>query len=64
MENANSGFASSLNEHINKMNSILARLTSVGFKFGDEVQVLLLISSLPNGWSGTVIAVTSLAGPY
>jgi len=53
----------SIAEHINKMNSILARLTSVGIKFDDEVQALLLLSSLPNSWSGTVTAVTSLAGP-
>jgi len=33
---------SSVTEHINKMNSILARLTSVGIKFDDEVQALLL----------------------
>jgi len=36
----------SVTEHINKTTSILARLTSVGIKFDDEVQVLLLLSSL------------------
>ncbi|VFQ84433.1 unnamed protein product [Cuscuta campestris] len=50
-------------EHINKLNSILARLSLVGIKFDDEVQALLLLSSLPNSWSETVTAVTSLAGP-
>jgi len=54
---------SSVTEHINKMNSILARLTSVGIKFNDEVQVLLLISSLPDSWSETVIVVTCSARP-
>ena len=44
------------------MNSILVKLTPVGIKFYDEVQVLLLISSLPNNWSKTVTAVTSSAG--
>jgi len=44
------------------MNSILARLTSVGIKFDDEVQALLLISSLPGSASGTVTIVTSSAG--
>jgi len=48
VENANWGFASSVTKHINKMNSILAKLTSVGIKFDDEVQTLLLISSLPD----------------
>jgi len=36
---------------------------SVGIKFDDEVQALLLISSLPDSWSRSVTAVTSLAGP-
>ena len=41
---------------------ILARLTSVGIKFDDEVQALLLLLSLPNSWSGTVTTITSTAG--
>ena len=41
---------------------ILARLTSVGIKFDDEVQALLLLLSLPNSWSGTVTTITSSAG--
>ncbi|VFQ90409.1 unnamed protein product [Cuscuta campestris] len=53
----------SVTEHINKMNSILTRLASVKIKFDDEVQVLLLLSSLPDSWSGTVTAVTSSVGP-
>ncbi|VFQ74176.1 unnamed protein product [Cuscuta campestris] len=53
----------SVTEHINKLNSILARLLSVGIKFDDEVQALLLLSSLPDTWSGTNTAVTSSAGP-
>jgi len=32
---------------------------SVGIKFDDEVQALLLLLSLPDSWSGTVTAVTS-----
>ncbi|VFQ77053.1 unnamed protein product [Cuscuta campestris] len=38
----------SVTEHINKLNSILARLALVGIKFDDEVQALLLLSSLPD----------------
>ena len=41
---------------------ILARLTSVGIKFDDEVQALLLLLSLPDSWSGMITAVTSSAG--
>jgi len=59
VENANRGFASSITEHINM---ILARLTSVGIKFDDEVQALLLLLSLSDSWSGTVTTVTSSAG--
>ena len=53
---------SSVTVHINNMNSILSRLESVQIKFEDEVQALLLLSSLPDSWSGTVTAVTSSAG--
>ena len=41
------------------MNSILARLMSVGIKFDDEVQALLLLLYLPDSWSGMVIAISS-----
>jgi len=53
---------SSVTEHINKLNSILARLVSVDIKFEDEVQALLLLSSLPDSWSGTVTAISSSSG--
>ena len=53
---------SSVTKHINKTNSILARLMSVGIKFDDEVQALLLLSFLPDSWSGTVTAITSSTG--
>ncbi|KAM0060946.1 putative RNA-directed DNA polymerase [Helianthus debilis subsp. tardiflorus] len=49
----------SVTAHINNLNSILSRLVSVNIKFDDEVQALLLLSSLPDSWSGTVTAVTS-----
>ncbi|MFS7970494.1 putative RNA-directed DNA polymerase [Helianthus anomalus] len=49
----------SVTEHINKLNSILARLASVGIKFEDEVQALLLLSSLLDSWSGTVTMISS-----
>ncbi|KAJ0941738.1 putative RNA-directed DNA polymerase [Helianthus annuus] len=51
----------SVTTHINNLNSILSRLVSVNIKFDDEVQALLLLSSLrlPDSWSGTVTAVSS-----
>ncbi|VFQ84128.1 unnamed protein product [Cuscuta campestris] len=53
----------SVTEHINKLNSILSRLASVGIKFDYEVQALLLLSSLPDSWSRTATAVTGSVGP-
>ncbi|GKC58160.1 retrovirus-related pol polyprotein from transposon TNT 1-94, partial [Tanacetum coccineum] len=52
----------SVTDHVNEFNSIISRLVSVDIKFEDEVQVLLLLSSLPDSWSGTVIAVSSSTG--
>ncbi|GJS65089.1 putative RNA-directed DNA polymerase [Tanacetum coccineum] len=49
-------------DHVNEFNSILSRLMSVDIKFDDEVQALLLLSSLPESWSGTVTAVSGSTG--
>nr|GEW43891.1 retrovirus-related Pol polyprotein from transposon TNT 1-94 [Tanacetum cinerariifolium] len=46
----------SIADHVNEFNSILSRLVSVDIKFDDEVQALLLLSSLPESWSCTVTA--------
>ncbi|KAD7116805.1 hypothetical protein E3N88_04073 [Mikania micrantha] len=46
----------SVTAHINNFNTIISRLVSVDIKFDDEVQALLLLSSLPESWSGTVTA--------
>ncbi|VFQ93355.1 unnamed protein product [Cuscuta campestris] len=48
--------------HINQFNSVITQLGSVGIKFDDELQALLLLSSLPDSWSGTVTAVSSASG--
>ncbi|KAI3791341.1 hypothetical protein L2E82_05105 [Cichorium intybus] len=53
---------SSIMVHINNLNSILSRLSSVGIKFDNETQASLLLASLPDSWSGTVTAVTSSVG--
>ncbi|KAI3784421.1 hypothetical protein L1987_43520 [Smallanthus sonchifolius] len=49
---------SSVTDHINVFNSHLRRLSSVNFKIDDELQACLLLSSLPDSWSGTITAVT------
>ncbi|GJV87367.1 hypothetical protein Tco_1531305 [Tanacetum coccineum] len=48
----------SVADHVNEFNSILSRLMSVDIKLDDEVQALLLLSSLPESWSDTVTAVS------
>ncbi|GJS67646.1 hypothetical protein Tco_0682210 [Tanacetum coccineum] len=45
-------------DHVNAFNSILSRLMLVDIKFDGEVQALLLLSSLRESWSGTVITVS------
>ncbi|GKE59775.1 hypothetical protein Tco_1510142, partial [Tanacetum coccineum] len=40
----------SVADRVNEFNSILSRLMSVDIKFDDEVQALLLLSSLPESW--------------
>ena len=52
----------SVTDHVNEFNTILSRLVSVNIKFDDEIQALLLLSSLPESWSGTVTAVSSSTG--
>ncbi|KAK1427362.1 hypothetical protein QVD17_16045 [Tagetes erecta] len=48
-----------MTEHINNLNSILSRLSSVKMKFDDETRAVLLLSSLPDSWSETVTVVTN-----
>jgi hypothetical protein len=60
--NMRMGEGDSVTNHINNINSILSRLESVGIKFDDEVQALLLLSSLPDSWSGAVTGVSSSVG--
>ncbi|GJU45327.1 putative ribonuclease H-like domain-containing protein [Tanacetum coccineum] len=48
----------SVANHVNEFNSILSRLMSVDIKLDDEAQALLLLSSLPESWSGTVTVVS------
>ncbi|GJV84977.1 retrovirus-related pol polyprotein from transposon TNT 1-94 [Tanacetum coccineum] len=52
----------SVADHLNGFNLILSRLMSVDIKFDDEVQALLLLSSLPESWSGTLTSISGLTG--
>ncbi|KAF5800225.1 putative RNA-directed DNA polymerase [Helianthus annuus] len=53
---------SSVADHINEVNSILSRLATVGMKLDDDTQAVVLLSSLPDSWSGFVTTVTETAG--
>lgn len=48
--------------HVNDFNNLISRLLSVDIEFDDEVQALLLLSSLPESWSGFVTAISSSSG--
>ncbi|GKB68976.1 retrovirus-related pol polyprotein from transposon TNT 1-94 [Tanacetum coccineum] len=52
----------SVADHVNEFNLILSRLMLVDIKFDDEVQALLLLSSLPESWSCTVTTVNGSTG--
>ncbi|KAM0026735.1 putative RNA-directed DNA polymerase [Helianthus debilis subsp. tardiflorus] len=53
---------SSVADHINEVNSILSRLATVGMKLDDDTQAVVLLSSLPDSWSGFVTTVIETAG--
>ncbi|GJV39806.1 hypothetical protein Tco_1418246 [Tanacetum coccineum] len=49
-------------DHVNEFNLVISKLLSVDIKFDDEMHALLLLSSLPNSWSGTATVVSSTSG--
>ncbi|MFS7903138.1 putative RNA-directed DNA polymerase [Helianthus anomalus] len=53
---------SSVADHINEVNSILSRLATVGMKLDDDTQAVVLLSSLPDSWSGFMTTVIETAG--
>ncbi|KAJ0836725.1 putative RNA-directed DNA polymerase [Helianthus annuus] len=53
---------SSVAHHINKVNSILSGLATVGMKLDDDTQAVVLLPSLPDSWSGFVTMVTETVG--
>ena len=52
----------SVAQHLNELNTITTQLSSVEIEFDDEVRALILLSSLPDSWNATVIAVSSSSG--
>ncbi|CAH9148593.1 unnamed protein product [Cuscuta epithymum] len=51
-----------LAEHLNEFNLITTQLSAVEIKFDDEIHALILLSSLPESWNGTVTAVSASTG--
>lgn len=49
-------------DHLNEFSLITQQLSSVNIEFDDEIKALILLSSLPESWSGTVTAVSASAG--
>ena len=52
----------SIADHVNEFSTITSQLSSVGITLDEEVCALVLLSSLPDSWESTVIAVSSSSG--
>ena len=51
----------SIAEHLNEIKSIVNQLTAMKITFDDELQALLLLSSLPESWETLVVTVSNSA---
>ena len=49
-------------QHLNELNIVTTQLSLVGIEFDEEVQALLLLSSLPKSWNVIVTTMSSLTG--
>ena len=52
----------SVAEHLNEFNTLTSQLESVEINFDNEIRVLVILSSLPEGWDGLVIEVSNSCG--
>ena len=48
-------------EHTSKFQNLVNQLTSVDLQFDDEMQALLLLSSLPESWETLVVSLSNSA---
>ncbi|KAL8170647.1 hypothetical protein V2J09_022451 [Rumex salicifolius] len=55
------GEGTTVANHLSEFNMTITKLDLVEIKFDDEVQALILLSSLPESWSGTVTALSASA---
>ena len=51
----------SIAEHLNEMQSITNQLSSMKISLNDELQALLLLSSLPESWETLVVSLSNSA---
>ena len=49
----------SIADHLNELNTVTNKLSSVGVNFGDEVRALLILCPLLESWNGLVMAVSN-----
>lgn len=52
---------SSIAEHLNEMQSVINQLSSMKMTIDDEMQALLLLSSLPDSWETLVVSLSNSA---
>jgi hypothetical protein len=46
-------------EHLNEFAHVLNQLTSLKIVFDDEIQALLLLSSMPDTWKNLVVTISN-----
>lgn len=51
----------SVAEHLNEMQSIINQLAPIKMVLDDELQAILLLSSLPNSWKTLIVSLSNLA---
>ena len=49
----------SISEHLNEMKSIVYQLANMKMTLDDELQALLLLSSLPDSWETLVVSLSN-----
>lgn len=52
----------SMAQHLNELNTITTRLSSIEIEFDDEFWALIFLSSLPDSWNATITVVNYFLG--
>ena len=51
-----------MDEHLNNFNTVLNQLVLVGIRFDNDINILILLASLPNRWKPMKVAITNSIG--